>query len=793
MNIRHGIITILTGMTIACGGSGGGGGGEDGGNSPPEIGGKPASVARAGDEYRFRPDVTDADGNRLTFSIENVPDWLFFDAGSGELTGYPEKRHYGKYEDIVIKVSDGSAVSELVFAVDVLPPLLGRQNFNPEGVVIDNPGGDGYKSQGTLVMNIDGEEKRFENSDLLLSFDEEGNLLDMAGETIVPQEVSDNLSLDVPVVATVGMLSGAEINANPDYGITLKDEIDYFVYHFGAGLDVGITTGEQRDGSGSSGKLTLSTPLGGEILLITDPSDVFYYYFADLPVIGNAGRGDSVHGFIPFVPALDYEELDSFDGHILDKASFGLGVKIFDFFNISGTRVIRLPIPGKIDFDDLFASPVSFNMGMNGQADFAFGILGVGLFEFSLATTSATLEVNLDRQHMAMQTVVAPDVSWQPDWFSVLPESEIIGNWSIDGDGSFSAELSGDYRSTIPEAAMSGTMRLDNNGTVLTAEIPDAVVPISVTASFLDEETTFMVDAEVDISGSVAAEVNQAFDDIVADKQQALEDLQTAIDNYEYEVSLRGLRGLIPNIADNAISTLNGLPNTVGDIVYTKVHDGIKAKQVTIGYCPVSCTRVPSNSAIRGYATTAKNSARSTTQSRIGSYVSAMQELKLRASQADDEQLRIALEHALRTAYDHRRFKTTISGKVNLPSPVSDYSYSRSFDYDILGANADKILQAANNVHRIQATSDIKVSASEYYERIPVDQSVDRARQELADGLSQIPVFNGAGMTVKNGAYSAYILLDNVEYGVDDVNILDPADLLAGVTRKAAEVLAGGN
>ncbi len=791
MNIRNGFIVILTSMLLACGGGGGGGeGGGDDGNNAPEIKGKPAAVARAGDEYTFWPEVSDADGNQLTFSIDNAPDWLFFDAGSGALTGYPEKRHYGKHEDVVISVFDGSARASLTFSIDVLPPLLGRNNFDPEGTVTITP--DGYRSEGTLVLNIDGEEKHFEDSDLLLSFDEEGNLIEMAGETIVPQAVSDNLSLDVPVTATVGMLSGAEINANPDFGITLKDEINYFVYHFGAGLDVGITTGEQRDGSGSPGQLTLSTPLGGEILLITDPSDVFYYYFADLPVIGNAGRGDSVHGFIPFVPALDYAELDSFDGHILDKTSFGVGVKIFDFLNISGTRVIRLPISGKIDFDDLFASPVEFNMGMNGQADFALSILGVGLFEFPVASSSATVSVGLHRQHMAMQTIVAPDVSWQPDWFTILPTTEIVGNWSVDGNGEFSAELSGDYESTLPAAAMSGTMRLDNNGTTFTATIPDAIVPISVSAAFLNEKTTFLVDAEVDISDSISAEVNQAFDQIVDDKLQAFDDLQMATENYEIEVSLRGLRALLPDIADNVISTLNGLPSAIASSVYDQVHAGIKAKQVTIGICSISCARVPSNSAINGYATTASNSARSHTQSRIVPYKSAMQELKLRASQADDEQLREALEQALRTAYNHRRLQGTVSGTIDLPSPVPNYSYSKSYNYDILGANAAKILQAANNVHRIQATSDIKIAASEFYDRIPVDQAVNQARQELADGLSQIPAFDGAGMTVSNGSYSAYILLDNIAYGVDDVNSLNPLELLGGVTRKVAEVLSGG-
>jgi hypothetical protein len=68
--------------------------------------------------------------------------------------------------------------------------------------------------------------------------------------------------------------------------------------------------------------------------LILDPYDPMYYYFADVPLIGNAGKGVSVSGFIPFVPDLDYAELGSFDGHLLDKAEMGIGIKIFDFFTL---------------------------------------------------------------------------------------------------------------------------------------------------------------------------------------------------------------------------------------------------------------------------------------------------------------------------------------------------------------------------------------------------------------------------------------------------------------------------
>jgi hypothetical protein len=749
----------------------------------------PESSARADNTYSSQLRAIDVDGNALTYSIENAPGWLVLDAGSGLLSGFPSKTDYGKHDDIVITVSDGQASTRLSFSLEVLPPPLGRDNFTPLGGV--TPTDEGYQATGTLVMTVDGKEQRFENSNLLLSFDEEGNLLDMAGETIVPPEVSDTLSLDAGLTAIVGTLSGREINANPDFDITLKEDIRYIVYYFAAGLDVGISTGQQRDGTAPE-TLTLSTPLGGEILLILDPYDPMYYYFADVPLIGNAGKGVSVSGFIPFVPDLDYAELGSFDGHLLDKAEMGIGIKIFDFFTLSGERVIDLPIPGTIDYDDLFASPVDFNMGFNGAAAFSFSILGIGLFDFDIASSSATLEVSAQRQQMAMQTVIAPDVSWQPSWFTILPTTEIVGNWSIDGSGAFSAELTGDYESTMPAAAMSGRMRLDNNGASFGALIPDAKMPLEVSATFGNQETTFFVDAEADISGSVAAEVNQAFDEIVADKLQAFNELKAATENYEFEVSLRGFRQAIPGIADAVVSVLNGLPDSVASTVRSKVHDEIKSRQRCIGIGS-ACVNVPSNSAINDYADDARDTARSRTASAIVPYRSAMQELKRRALEADDDQLRDALERALRAVYSRRTYSNTITVTINLPSPIPDYTHTERVSRNILTpGQAAQVLTAANNVQFIQATSDIKISAEEIFDQIPVEDAINTARQEVNDGLKQIPRFDGAGMTVSGGSYSAFILLDGVEYGIDDVNILDPADLLAGITKKVATVLSGG-
>jgi len=783
--MRITILPIISFILLsACGGGGGGGG--DTTNNPPVIGGTPANIARAGESYSFRPEISDVDGNLLTISASNLPDWAFFDAGSGELSGFPEKIHYGKHQDIVITVSDGNASASLTFSLDVLPPLLTRDNFAGQGSV--TPTADGFQSNGILVMNIDGEQKSFDG-DLALSFDEEGNLLDMTGQTIVPQSVSDNLSLDAGVTATVGMLSGAEINANPDFGIKLKDELNFFVYHFAQ--DLGITVGDQRDGSGTPGSLTLSTPIGGEILLITDPSDVFYYYFANLPLIGNAGTGASQNGFIPFTPDLDFAELGSFDGHIIEKLGFSLGLKIFDFFSVSGTRVVHLPVPGIINYDDLFASPVAFNMGINGVADFDFSILGFGLFSFNLAQTSATLEVSLNKQQMAMQTVIAPDVSWVPASFPFVPASETVGEWFINGDGSFNASLSSSFKSTVPDAMLTGSMAIDSSSVVLTGTVGTGPKALGATATFFDTGVSVDVDLYADFSSGIEATVTTAFDDISGELQQAFDELQQATANFELELSLNGLRSSLPVIVDSVITVLNPIPGQVRNEVDTAIVNFVNNYEECIGSGIFRVCTNPLDPLVNEAALGDQKGeeARRIAANAIAITKTALNNLK-NAANASDDVFRAAIKNALQQAYNARTFSKKITITHSFPLGIGSRTiYNKTITRTVLStANANAIKFALDNIDNIAITDGIRISAQQIFDALPVEDAINTAKQEVEGGLTQIPTIDGVGYSVDAGVYSAHAILNGVQHEVF-FNVLSPEELATGIGRLIADQL----
>ena len=81
-----------------------------GSNRAPTISGAPGTTANAGTAYTFTPSASDADGDALTFSIQNKPSWATFSTSTGRLSGTPAASDAGTTSSIVISVSDGKDV-----------------------------------------------------------------------------------------------------------------------------------------------------------------------------------------------------------------------------------------------------------------------------------------------------------------------------------------------------------------------------------------------------------------------------------------------------------------------------------------------------------------------------------------------------------------------------------------------------------------------------------------------------------------------------------------------------------
>jgi len=106
-------------------------GGASGSNNAPSISGPPASALMVGDNYSFTPTSSDLDGDPLTFSIINKPQWATFDSTTGRLSGQALLGDVGVYEKVRITVSDGTASKSLPdFSITVTNSALGSMTLS---------------------------------------------------------------------------------------------------------------------------------------------------------------------------------------------------------------------------------------------------------------------------------------------------------------------------------------------------------------------------------------------------------------------------------------------------------------------------------------------------------------------------------------------------------------------------------------------------------------------------------------------------------------------------------------
>jgi len=102
-------------------------------NVAPTIAGNPADLAHVGQTYSFRPTAGDADGDTLTFAIQNKPAWANFDTRTGALSGAPSAGDVGNYANVGISVSDGALVSRLpAFVITVMQDASGSVSISWE-------------------------------------------------------------------------------------------------------------------------------------------------------------------------------------------------------------------------------------------------------------------------------------------------------------------------------------------------------------------------------------------------------------------------------------------------------------------------------------------------------------------------------------------------------------------------------------------------------------------------------------------------------------------------------------
>ncbi|MFT6984328.1 MAG: hypothetical protein ACJAT7_000114 [Psychromonas sp.] len=89
-------------------------------NQPPVITSSEVLTATRGTNYSYTITASDADGDNVTFSSENLPAWLTLDKNSGVLTGTPGANDQGE-QAITIMASDAINSTAHSFTIRVFP------------------------------------------------------------------------------------------------------------------------------------------------------------------------------------------------------------------------------------------------------------------------------------------------------------------------------------------------------------------------------------------------------------------------------------------------------------------------------------------------------------------------------------------------------------------------------------------------------------------------------------------------------------------------------------------------
>jgi F0F1-type ATP synthase membrane subunit b/b' len=276
-----------------------------------------------------------------------------------------------------------------------------------------------------------------------------------------------------------------------------------------------------------------------------------------------------------------------------------------------------------------------------------------------------------------------------------------------------------------------------------------------------DMSTLYLTPPQV-LLDALSADVNDQILPRIEEAEEAWEDLQAATGDYELELSLRGLRTQLPGIVDNAKAQLaSGISNELAD------HEG----------------EVYYNS-LESHLLAADNA-----------YYAALDNLRAQAQQAtDNAQTRAAIEAALRDVAARRIFTTTYSYYITNPfGPdilVATVNVSRRIMSD---SNANSLTNAADNVYRIQETSDMKISMQQIYDQVPDKQLFEQVRDDIHDGLLVIRDIGELGLTVDHAVlppeFHLYAKIDGTRHEGGTISAMTVAAFLVELPEIMIEAL----
>jgi len=649
--------------------------------------------------------------------------------------------------------------------IDDLPVTdLSEDDLEPSGTVDETE--DGYRVEGELSMTTsDTTSVSFVNADLDVRFDDQGRLRSISGKAEIPSP-HERIEIEDPVRADVGLFPGKWLNENRDLPILLQDDTDYFVFDFEARLQMSIATGET--GEEATKPVSVKAPVGGRALMIVDYTDPMYFVYGQQDLLGEVGTGWSLNQRIPFKPTHAVPEVEgggSFDGGTIRVGTF----PIFKIISVSGTQVDNNYTELHLSTEDPLGSSnlrAGYRQGHDGSMEIDLGIkdmVGIGL-PLASASGGVWMEASTEdvfRGYTYASGETSDDDSWWPSFIPVKPSASLATHSYVTSDGEFQIELEGGYGWEFPgeKEHMSGIFRLNNDAMLLEGTVESEDITYSVGGQVTSASTRAYFQPPQELLDELATAVNDEVLPRIEEAEAAYEDLQAATEDYEFELSLRGLREDIPPMVDEGKRRLSqgieaAIASQSGEDWYEALRDQLRAADNV--------------------------------------YHQQLDQLKAAAQNAtDNATTRAVLERELRETAARKIFSYTFTYKI-----WGITVYSTTVTRRVLSdTQANALIEAADNVYRIQETSDRKIQMEQVYQTVNDRELFEGVKDDLQNGVLVMATLEEMGFVVDHElevpSFDLYAKINGDIYDVGTISALTIAELMAELPNAMIEALMG--
>ncbi|MGW9685854.1 hypothetical protein [Flagellimonas sp. 2504JD1-5] len=668
-----------------------------------------------------------------------------------------------------------------------------KDDITPEGNVVDTE--DGYTVDGKVTMETEsGEEVVFEDADLDVEFNEDGSLKNFSGTVEIPSP-SNYFEFADPIKADVGFFTGKFLNDNRDYEIRLKDERKYFVFAISVAIEMSVGANDDPD---ATKPITISPPLsGGHITLIADYDDPMFFY--SIGVNGGLGGdngdgnnggngndsddgelsgisfGSSLNAYLRYEPTLPVENVIAFDAKTVTGGTFSFWTVLEAsgmYYKNSGFDVdfnLKEPMNSNIG--------VGYRAGINGSMSFSADIKNIVSFGFPIGKGSAAIVAEASTNNginarAFVNGLVDPDLSWWPEFIPISPDGQLNVYGYVEQTGAFDMGLSGNLGLETPTGTKSvdGALRLTQDAFTMDGKVTIDEEIWEANVAMTKEQTKVIATPPSNFTDGISETVTAQIDAAIETTEQAISDLEAANEQYELELSLRGLRAALPGIIDRANQEID-------DAVAAGIASGrSQANKILSDNNRILCS----------------DNISSVVNSIVKPYRDALNRLKNAVNDSNDNtQTRNELEAALRQLASLDRINksatlTIVHGHKTFGcGSLWRLTSTRTVKIDeviLTSTQKAQLLEAADNVKFIQEADGIRFDAQVIVDELPTVEELEKLKDgveacvsELTDGLEK----SGFTYIHDTKEFRPFIIINGEEKEVGSFDVFNSDEIIA--------------